>query len=42
MPVLVGHGARFPEVDEEVGLELTDSQTFSNGVVSLTYAPNGG
>jgi len=39
MPVLAGAGARFPEGGDEVALELTDSQTFSNGVVSLTYGP---
>ncbi len=39
MPVLAGAGGRFPQGDDEVALELTDSRSFSNGVASLTYRP---
>lgn len=37
MPVLVVSGARLPQGHDEVALELSDSRSFSNGVVSLTY-----
>jgi dihydrofolate reductase len=37
-PVVVGHGKRlFGGEGSQVGLELTGSQTFSSGVVHLTY-----
>lgn len=42
MPVMVGPGMRFPVANDGVALELTDSRAYSNGVVSLTYAPTRG
>lgn len=39
-PVVVNKGARlFENMGEGVTLRLSDSQAYSNGVVSLTYAP---
>jgi dihydrofolate reductase len=39
-PVVVGHGKRlFGGEGGQVGLELAGSQTFSSGVVHLTYHP---
>ena len=39
-PIVVGHGRRlFEDSDPEVRLKLLHSQPFSNGVLSLTYAP---
>jgi dihydrofolate reductase len=42
-PMVVGSGSRlFPEGDtDKLGLKLVNSQTFSTGVLSLTYAPAG-
>jgi dihydrofolate reductase len=40
MPVIVGSGKRLLEGEgEQVPLKLTASQTFSNGVLHLTYEP---
>jgi dihydrofolate reductase len=37
-PIVVGNGKRlFPDGFEQVPLALTDSKTFTNGVLSLTY-----
>jgi dihydrofolate reductase len=42
-PVMVGRGKRlFQDGDAKVPLRLADSQTFSTGVLSLTYRPAGG
>ncbi len=39
-PIVVGSGKRlFEGMDEQVMLTLVDSQTFSTGVLSLTYTP---
>jgi dihydrofolate reductase len=39
-PIVVGKGQRlFEDTGEPVPLKLTDSKTFSNGVVALTYGP---
>ena len=39
-PIVVGSGKRlFEDMDEQVMLTLVDSQTFSTGVLSLTYEP---
>ena len=39
-PIVVGRGKRlFPDMSERVELKLVDSQTFSTGVVYLTYQP---
>ena len=41
-PILVGGGKRlFEDGGNWVALKLVDSQTFSNGVLSLTYEPAG-
>ena len=41
-PVVVGRGKRlFEEGGERIALELVDSETFSTGVVYLTYQPAG-
>jgi len=37
-PIVVGHGKRlFPDGIDQIGLQLTDSQTFPTGVIYLTY-----
>lgn len=36
-PIVVGHGKRLFDEGEQVPLKLTDSKTFSTGVLSLTY-----
>ena len=36
-PIVVGHGKRLFDDGEQVALTLTDSQTFSTGVLALTY-----
>lgn len=42
-PVIVGRGKRlFGDVGETVSLQLIGSETFSNGVVHLTYRPAAG
>lgn len=39
-PVIVGSGKRlFEEIGERVSLRLADAQTFSTGVLHLTYVP---
>jgi dihydrofolate reductase len=39
-PIVVGRGKRlFPDGIDQIGLQLTDSQTFPTGVLSLTYTP---
>ncbi|TDD93455.1 dihydrofolate reductase family protein [Actinomadura rubrisoli] len=39
-PVVIGRGrALFPESDGRLGLRLTESRTFGNGVVLLRYEP---
>jgi dihydrofolate reductase len=39
-PIVVGHGKRlFEPEDGTIPLKLTDSRTFSTGVVHLTYQP---
>ncbi len=39
-PIVVGHGKRlFQDMSERVELKLVDSQTFSTGVLYLTYQP---
>ena len=39
-PLVVGQGAKlFPDGSSPVSLELTDSKTFSTGVLDLTYRP---
>jgi len=41
-PIVVGSGKRlFPDGGDQVALGLVDSQTFSTGVLHLTYAPAG-
>lgn len=41
-PIVVGHGKRlFDEPGAQVPLRLVDSQTFSTGVLALTYVPAG-
>jgi dihydrofolate reductase len=41
-PVVAGSGSRlFAEGGDHVELELADSHTYDNGVVSLTYRPSG-
>jgi dihydrofolate reductase len=41
-PIVVGSGKRlFPDGSDQVALKLVDSQTFSTGVVSLTYGAAG-
>lgn len=41
-PVVVGSGARlFDGYDAQLGLVLKETQTFSSGVVTLIYHPNG-
>ncbi len=41
-PIVVGSGKRlFPEGSDRVALRLVDAQTFSTGVLSLTYTPAG-
>ena len=37
-PVVVGSGRRLFEDGDHVDLTLTDTQTYDNGVVSLTYS----
>jgi dihydrofolate reductase len=41
-PVVVGKGIRLFEKDENIKLKLTDSKTYSSGVVLLTYQPDDG
>ncbi len=36
-PIVVGHGKRLFDDGEQVPLKLTDSKTFSTGVLALTY-----
>jgi dihydrofolate reductase len=36
-PIVVGHGKRLFDEGEQVPLKLTDSKTFSTGVLALTY-----
>ena len=36
-PIVVGHGKRLFDDGEQVALTLADSQTFSTGVLALTY-----
>ncbi len=36
-PIVVGHGKRLFDDGEQVALALTDAQTFSTGVLALTY-----
>jgi dihydrofolate reductase len=39
-PIVVGSGKRlFEEGEKQTALELVDSETFSTGVVYLTYKP---
>ena len=39
-PLVVGQGAKlFPDGSQPVSLELVASQTFSTGVLDLTYRP---
>lgn len=39
-PIVVGSGKRlFEDMDDRVALKLVDSETFSTGVLSLTYTP---
>ena len=39
-PIVVGRGKRlFQDMNERVALQLVDSQTFSTGVLYLTYQP---
>jgi dihydrofolate reductase len=38
-PVLVGSGTRLVPQGSELGLELTDTRTFSSGVIALIYQP---
>jgi dihydrofolate reductase len=39
-PIVLGSGKRiFPDGTDDVPLRLVDSQTFSTGVLNLTYAP---
>jgi dihydrofolate reductase len=40
-PVVVGHGQRLFEADDQVSLRLIDSRTFKTGVISATYQPEG-
>jgi hypothetical protein len=41
-PVVVGAGKRLFESGRgAIGLKLTDTRVFTNGVVKLVYAPNG-
>ena len=39
VPVTTGPGQRLFEDVDDIGLTLTDTRTFSSGVVVLTYAP---
>jgi dihydrofolate reductase len=39
MPIVVGSGRRLFEDGTRLGLTLTDSAVFGNGVVSVTYQP---
>jgi len=39
-PVVVGKGARLFEAGAAHTLELVESETFSTGVLNLTYAPS--
>jgi dihydrofolate reductase len=41
MPVLAGRGLRLFDDGARVGLTLADSTTYANGVVQVTYAPDG-
>lgn len=42
IPVVVGQGTRlFPENGPDIALELLDSQTAANGVITQVYRPNG-
>ena len=41
-PVGIGHGKRLFSGEGQVGLTLTGSETFSSGVVHLTYHPASG
>ena len=39
-PLVLGSGKKlFDEVEDEIALELTESHTFGNGVISLSYEP---
>jgi dihydrofolate reductase len=38
-PVVVGSGKRLFDAPDQVSLNLVDSRTFDNGVLSLRYAP---
>jgi len=41
-PIVVGHGARLFEDSTPHALELVAQETFSTGVLNLTYAPRSG
>jgi dihydrofolate reductase len=41
-PAVQGHGRRLFPDGMRTGLNLTDSRTFSSGIVLLEYRPTGG